>query len=35
MPFAFNGVRGSKQKFANYVLAQTTAVDHDLQALIA
>ena len=35
MPFAFNGVRGSKQKFADYVLAQTTAVDHDLQALIA
>lgn len=35
MPFAFNGVRGSKQKFADYVLAQTTSVDHDLKALLA
>ncbi|MEW6864544.1 AAA family ATPase [Trueperella pyogenes] len=35
MPFAFNGVRGSKQKFADHVLKQTRAVDHDLKALLA
>ncbi|WP_311777489.1 AAA family ATPase [Trueperella abortisuis] len=35
MPNAFVGVRGSKQKFADYVLAQTTAIDHDVNGLIA